>query len=242
MSRWKRVMAVGCSHGDLMHPKARKQVLEFKERYRPDYRFELGDLIDTACFRSGSAGTRDEAHDPRDDHARAVRWIQEYEPTHIAWGNHDWRLFKLMDHPKAIVATLAAQMWNSLNDTAAKVKAKTVPYHRKHGWHYFGGYAWGHGYEYNINSLQSHTASLGMPVCMAHLHHPHQIVGRTVKFSPSTCVGSLADEDKLTYGHERIASLTHGHGIAFGVTNGEETHLWLARSENGQQMHFPPGV
>ncbi len=235
-------MAIGCTHGDLVHPHAAEQALAFKDRFKPHYRFDLGDVIDTACFRSGSQGTKDEAHDPRDDHSRAVRWIEEYEPTHLSWGNHDWRLVKLIGHPKAIINSLVTQMWGSLEGAAKRVKAQTVPYHRRRGWFDFGGYMWGHGYEYNINALQSHANAAGKPVVIAHLHHPHQVRGKNINSGPSFCVGGLVDEDKLTYGHERLASLAHGHGILFGETNGEESHLWLAQGENGKVIHLPPGL
>jgi hypothetical protein len=242
MSRWKRVMAVGCSHGDLVHPGIRRQVLEFKKRFKPEIRFELGDLIDTACFRSGAAGTKDEAHDPRDDHARAVRWIQEYEPTHISWGNHDWRLYELSTHPKAIVAALAGQMWNSLTDAAANVKAKTVPYDIKQGWHYCSGMAFGHGFMFNQFAVRDHAEMLGCPVVMAHLHSPQMVEGRTVRDTPSFCVGSMADDEKLTYGRRRRSSLTHGHGIVYGELSETSARLWLIRSPNGQLFHFPPSI
>ncbi len=51
-------MAVGCTHGDLVNPQARADVLAFRKRFKPEIRFDLGDLIDTACFRGGAAGTK----------------------------------------------------------------------------------------------------------------------------------------------------------------------------------------
>jgi hypothetical protein len=240
--KWKRVCAVGCTHGELVNPAIRRQVLDFRRRFQPEIRFELGDLMDTTCFRAGAAGTKDESKSPRDDQAAALRWLREYEPTHIAWGNHEWRMYRLMEHPKAIVATLAAQMWNSLTDAAAKLHAKTVPYNLRHGWHYVGGVAFGHGYMFNEMALRDHAETLGCPVVMAHLHAPQMAEGRTIKDTPSYCVGGLVDEEKLDYGHLRRASLRHGHGVVFGEISDTEAHLWLARSENGKPLVFPPGL
>lgn len=242
MSKWKRVMAVGCSHGDLVHPAIRQQVLDFRKRFKPDIRFELGDMVDTACFRRGARGTSDEAKDPRNDQAAALAWLKEYEPTHISWGNHDWRLFEAQNHPTAIVATLAKSMWTALTDTAAKLKAKTVPYDIEDGWHCLYGRAWGHGFMYNMQAVRDHAEMLGLPVVMAHLHAPQQVGGRTVKDTPSFCVGAMADDRNLTYGRRRRQSLTHGHGIVFGEVSENESHLWLAQSPNGKLIHFPPGL
>jgi hypothetical protein len=239
---WRRVMAVGCSHGEFVHPVIREQVLEFKRRFNPEVRFHLGDMLDTACFRSGAAGTKDEAHSPRDDESEAHRFMDEYEPNRIAWGNHDWRLNELMASPKAIVATLAGDMWRRLEDHAARLRAKTVPYDIEDGWIYEGGVAWGHGFMYNLFAVRDHAEMLGCPVVMAHLHAPQQVEGRTVKDTSSFCVGAMADDRKLLYGRRRRNSVTHGHGIVYGEVSETQARLWLIRSANGEPLAFPPGI
>lgn len=238
--KWKRLMSVGCSHGEYAHPKIREQVLEFRRRFSPELRMEHGDLIDTAAFRSGAAGTKDEAHSTRDDEAAAIRWLESYEPTHISWGNHDWRLYDLSTHPKAIVRDLAGEIWTRINKAAKG--AKTVPYDIQHGWHYIGGVAFGHGFMYNQQAVRDHAEMLGCPVVMAHLHAPQQVEGRTIKDSPSFCVGAMADDENLTYGRRRRQSLTHGHGIVYGEVSSDSARLWLIRSANREPLAFPPGI
>lgn len=239
---WRRVMAVGCSHGEFVHPVIRAQVLEFKRRFKPHYRFDLGDLMDTACFRSGAAGTKDESHSSRDDKAAALKWIAEYEPTHLAWGNHEWRLYELSTHPKAIVRDLADEMWGQLEAAAAKVKAKTVPYDIEDGWHYLGGMAWGHGFMYNQFAVRDHAEMLGCPVVMGHLHAPHQVEGRTIKDTCSYCVGAMADDRNLTYGRRRRNSVIHGHGIVYGEVSEDKAHLHLLRSQNNNPLRIPDWI
>lgn len=240
--RWRRVMAVGCSHGDLVHPQALEDVLEFKRRFQPDIRFELGDFVDTAAFRSGAAGTKDEAKSPRDDEARAHSWLDRYEPNRVAFGNHDWRLYELQDHPKGIVSALATEMWGKLVGHVERLGAKWVPYDIEDGWLSEGGTFWGHGFMYSANAVRDHAEMLGGPVVMAHLHTPQQVEGRTLRDSTSFCVGALADDRKLTYGRRRRNSLTHGHGLVYGEMSETESHLWLVRSPNGEHLHFPPGI
>lgn len=236
-------MAVSCSHGDMVHPEIREQILDFRNRFNPQIRFELGDLIDTACFRKGASGTPDEARNPRDDEAAAISWLRDYEPNRITWGNHDWRLFEARESPKAIVAALAGEMWKRLTDEAAQLKAKTAPYDIEDGWIYEGGTAWGHGYMFSMNAVRDHAEMLGCPVVMGHLHTPQQVEGRTVNRSPSFCAGAMADDRKLTYGRRRRNSLTHSHGVVFGEISREESRLWLARApKNGSPIEFPPGL
>lgn len=240
--RWKRVMAIGCTHGDFMHPQAYKDAMEFRRRFQPQVRFHLGDLIDATCFRSGAAGSKDEFKRPHDDMSVAARIIEEYEPTHLTWGNHDWRLYELMDHPKALVSTLAGQLWHDLNSRPKKLKCRTVDYDVEDGWLEAGGYLWGHGYEYNMQALRDTAEANGMPTVMAHLHYAHQSEGRTRKGTPSYCVGTLADERKLKYARRRRKTLQHCHGLVYGEMTDKETHLWLVRSDIGKPMHFPPGI
>jgi hypothetical protein len=171
IKRYRRVMAIGCTHGDLIHPQHYADAMEFKRRFRPDIRFHLGDIVDTACFRGGATGSKDEFRSPRDDMSAAARLIEEYRPTHLCWGNHDWRLYELMSHPKAIVATLAGQLWLDLQTRLTKLRTQTVPYDIQDGWIYLGGCAWGHGYMYSMMALRDHAEMLGKPVVMAHTHH-----------------------------------------------------------------------
>ena len=58
--KWVKFIAVGCSHGNLIDPKAAAAVFEFKRRFNPQRIFHLGDFCDTAALRSGAKGTPDE--------------------------------------------------------------------------------------------------------------------------------------------------------------------------------------
>jgi hypothetical protein len=240
MSKWRRVMAVGCSHGDYVHPTIHKQVIEFRKRFNPEIRFHLGDIVDTTPFRSGARGTKDETRSTRDDQAAAIKLIREYEPTHLSWGNHDWRLYEALEHQNGIVRDLAKDIWDRLNGELGP--CKTVPYDIEDGWFKLYGRAWGHGYMYNLSAVRDHAEMNGLPTVMAHLHAPQMTEGRTIKDTPSFCVGAMADDRNLKYGRRRRNSLTHGHGIVYGEVSAEESHLWLIRSANGKPLHFPPGL
>ena len=54
MTKWKKFMAVSCSHGHLADAKATKAALEFKKRFKPDTTLHLGDAIDLAALRAGA--------------------------------------------------------------------------------------------------------------------------------------------------------------------------------------------
>ena len=243
MARYQRIMAVGCTHGHLIHPKLRKQVLAFRKAFNPQIRVDLGDLIDTAAFRAGATGGHDECEDPRPDANAAVEWLREYEPTHIAWGNHCWRLWKLANHPKQIISVAASTLRKQLTDEATKLYAKTVPYHIRDGWHVIGGYYWGHGYMVNIQAVRDHAEMLGGAVVMAHIHKPEMYVPRTINARPSFCAGTLMDPRNAHYAEFRRATLQWAPGIVYGEVSDTDARLHLAMgSAWSDQINVPPGV
>jgi hypothetical protein len=240
---WKRVVAIGCTHGYKASRPRLKEVLAFVNRYQPEYRFELGDIVDTEAFRSGAKGTADEGKDPRPDQQSGLEWLDAYAPTHISWGNHDVRLLELSNHPSAIVAYAASTLWHQLTSKADELKAKTVPYDIGKGWHRLGGVFWGHGYMYNINAVRDHAEMLSGPVVMAHLHKPEVVPGRTLNNSMSYCVGTLSDIDSHHYARRRRATLAWGHGCVWGEIceskNKPESKLYLTTSAAGEPLRFP---
>ncbi len=240
--RWKRVTAIGCSHGDLADKSRLDEVMKFVSRFDPKIRFDLGDVMDTAAFRNGAKGTKDEAMPIEPDNLAAVDWIRRYRPTHISWGNHDWRLVEWRGHHNATLAYAAGIVWNKLEDAAKEVGALTVPYDYEKGWFELGGRAWGHGYWYNEAAVRDHAEYLGMPVVMAHLHRALSERGRTRADTTSFCVGLLADIDKMNYARRRRATSRWSAGIVFGEVCEGDAALWLATGAKGKPIHFPPGI
>ncbi len=237
--KWRRVVAIGCTHGDLANRKIQQQVLDFVKRYDPEIRFDLGDVIDTAAFRSGARGTRDESHEVAGDQLAAVRWLERYQPTHLTWGNHDVRLQEWSQSPNAVIAHAAGCVWNELQTAVNKLKCKTKPHDYEHGWFEMGGAFWGHGYWYNEAAVRDHAEYLGGPVVMAHLHRPHEVNGRTRKWTKSFCVGTLADIDNMSYARRRRATSLWGHGLVFGEVASDRAQLWLASCPKGETLRFP---
>lgn len=237
--KWNRVIAVSCTHGSFLEPRIAKQVLQFAERYKPKYRFHLGDVLDTAAFRAGAQGTPDEGQDVGVDQRAGIRFIEDYRPSHLAWGNHDNRLPKLMGHPNAIVSGLATLCWNELETLCRKMRIQTVEYDLDRGWFDLGGTYWGHGYWFNENAVRDHAEYLGGPCVIGHLHRPHEVSGRTRVWTPSFCVGMLADAYKMKYARARRATSQWGHGLLFGEVCQNESRLWLAKCPPGGNLHFP---
>lgn len=237
VQKWKRVVAMGCTHGELAHPEIQAQALAFVKRFKPHIRFELGDVLDTAAFRSGARGTPDEGRAVGPDRNSGIAWLEAYNPTHITWGNHDARLVDLAKSTNAVIAHAASALWGELQHAARH--AQTREYDFERNWFEMGGRFWGHGFWYNADAVRDHAEYLGGPVVMAHLHAPQQVSGRTRNPSPSFCVGTLADIDKLGYARRRRATAAWGHGLVFGEVSDKSSQLWLASCVKGDSLRFP---
>ncbi len=239
IQRWKKVIAVGCSHGELANKNIQQQVLDFCDDYKPQIRFDLGDVVDTAAFRAGARGTPDEARKAEPDEFAAISWLERYRPTHLTWGNHCWRLMDLQNSPNAIVSYAASSLWTKLTDATRRLKTQTREYDIEKNWFEMGGHYWGHGFFWNENALRDHAEYLGGPVVMAHLHRPEQSQGRNLRWATSYCVGCLADVPSMHYARRRRATSRWGHGAVVGEISDKSAHLWLVSCAPGGKLIFP---
>lgn len=212
-------------------------MLKFAKKFKPEIRFELGDVFDTTAMRSGARGTKDESRPLAPDYNAGLRWLERYEPTHISWGNHDWRIYELQDHHNAVISDCATTLWNRVMDQTKHIKQ--VPYDFEKNWFELGGYFWGHGFWYNEASVRDHAEYLGGPLVMAHLHHPQIQVGRTRKFSPSFCVGTLANVEAMGYARRRRATARWGHGVVWGEVCENDAMLHLTFCGPNGELRFP---
>jgi len=233
---WKRIAAIGCTHGDHVNWDVFKHCVAFMDRYKAEYRVHLGDVLDTAAFRSGAKGTKDESRPIAPDYNAGIRALQLMRPTHITWGNHDVRLLDLMDHPSAILSHAAGSLWNELQALAKKLGAKTRDYDIDDGWFTFGDTDWGHGYAFGLQCLRDTANDRRRNIVQAHSHRAEQ-------YKKSFSVGLQANPRLLAYARRRLATRKWSHGCVFGevaeTKTGGASNLWLSSSEPGSLPPFP---
>src|SRR5690349_17165933 len=121
--RWRKWMAVGCSHGGYICPKARRAALKFRAEYAPEHTIHLGDFWDATALRGGAAGTKDEGADIEADMKSGIAFLMELEPRWIFMGNHEDRIERFQDHPNAMKAFVAGRMMGDLYATREKLRA-----------------------------------------------------------------------------------------------------------------------
>jgi predicted phosphodiesterase len=245
---WKKILAVGCSHGNLADKSALDAVCKFRDSFDPDYCVHLGDSIDTAAFRSGALGTPDEAEEIEPDLEAGFSFVERFEPTHWLMGNHEDRLWKLMEHPKAIVRKASGDIIKDINALAAKLHAKVLPYLGiwngvdPKGMLKIGDYLFMHGVFYGENGSRDHAERFGNTV-HAHTHRANVAKGRRGDNPTAYCVGTLANIPAMSYAKTRASTLSWSAGFVWGyVSTGKRSRcqLYLHEQPRGEDEWILP--
>lgn len=233
--KWRRWMATGCLHSTHACVEYQRNVRAFRKAFQPHDYTELGDLLETTCLRAGARGTKDEVEPLEPDVNKALAWLNEMAPNRWMLGNHDDRVYHLLEHPSAMVAELARRLVADMEAAAASVKCKVYPYDIEQGWARVGNLYMGHGYMYNINALRDHVEMVGGNVVMAHLHTPHMFKGRGANSPMGICVGLGGDPRTMAYARRRRQTLTWAHGIGYGefCDDASTMHLLSWNCEHG---------
>lgn len=237
IKKWKRIVAVGCSHGDKANQGALKAILKLVERWKPVHRIHLGDAYDTAAFRTGArpnSGDADEAAEIAPDIRAGQSFLQKFQPTVFCMGNHEHRLVKLCGHYNSVIACAADAV---LREVLAPIKTtgcKLIPYTvHKEGWHNLGGFRFGHGHVFGENYLRDTAETWGNTV-VAHAHRPGVARGRRADGAICYGVGTLADIPAMDYANGRRSTLSWGHGVVFGEVCDDRAQLCLWEWPQGE--------
>lgn len=215
--KWMRFFGVGCSHGIMADPVAIDATLKFKRKWKPDFTIHFGDAIDTAAYRSGATGSKDQAANSQEDMRKGLEYINQLEPDLWFMGNHEHRPFTLATHWNAIVKDAALGLVKRIEDAAKEIGCATVPYRGCHedGFRMIGNYRMTHGYLYNENACRDMAEAHGN-VMFAHTHRAGVAVGRRGDEARGICVGTLSDIPAMDYAMCRRATLSWSQGFVWG--------------------------
>ncbi len=242
--KWKRGIAVGCSHGLLIDEGNRKAVLEFAERWKADTAIHLGDAVDLECFMAN--GKAESRVKPQDDFDAGISFVTDFfeaggraKDRILFCGNHEDRLWKLTNSPREVVAYAAQQGVNAFHDAAKRLKAELVPYDNLTGHRRRGDALFMHGYMYNEMFIRDHAEAFGGKVVLAHGHKAGIATGRTLKPSIAYCTGTLANIPAMKYAKTLRARLSWSAGVVPFEYCDTETAIWLFEKTRESGWRFP---
>lgn len=237
---WKPIIAIGCSHGKLAHPKALAAVLRFCDAYKPVIRVHLGDAYDTAALRSGAKGTRDETEPISDDIDSGVKFLSDFRPTVFTEGNHDFRPRKLMGHHNTIIAEASKAVYERMMSPLWRLKTEVRQWSVFEAWE-CGGYRFWHGSLFGENYLRD-TANVWGSCVVAHAHRAG--IAKGVRLGSPTCygVGTLMDIRRASYAAQRKSTMAWSHGFVWGEICQDRAQLYLHEWPEGETEWRLPQV
>jgi predicted phosphodiesterase len=242
MTKWKRFLAVSCSHGHLADAKATKAALEFKKRWKPDLTLHLGDLIDLAALRGGAMrnpDATDRAASIAEDFRAGINFLHLLEANVFFVGNHDFRLYEMQNSPNAIVSHCATSGLAELHQACKDIRAEIVQYDIETGWREFGGTLFGHGYMFNQMAVRDHVEALRKPIVIGHLHRVDRQSGRSIGAPVGWTIGCLANVGAMHYARRNRATLAWQHGIAWGEYNDKNCITNVVSPTPDGEWRFP---
>jgi len=229
---WKRIVAIGCNHGEFANPQAIDAILRFCEAFKPKHRIHLGDNWDTRALRTGAKGSADEAAPLDADIDAGCKFIMDYRPTVFTEGNHDYRPRLLSSHHNTIVAECGRAVVAKMMKPIRAVKAQWFPWDI---WHQYelGGYKFFHGVLFGENYLRDTANRFGNSV-VAHAHRAGISKGIHVDNPSCYGVGTLADIPAIGYAAQRTSTLAWSSAVVYGEICEDKAHLNLHEWQRGE--------
>lgn len=206
-------------HGDRQDDGAVAGFKKFVTDFNPKWRIFMGDIWDFRAIREG-AGKDEKRHSMRQDFDAGIDFLKWYKPNVITLGNHDARIFDLVEKEgitkSGPLTDLAGIFIDEFTALAKKLKAIVLPYDKRKGVWKHNGLKFTHGFSAGKNAAGEMAAVYGNVL----FGHGHSI---DVASEPShegpriaRMIGCLCRLD-MSYNRAQMGTLRQGHGWAYGA-------------------------
>lgn len=224
---WKRLVAVGCSHGPFIDPVAKAAVLKFRRSYirtgKGDRVIHLGDFTDLSAFMSKAKGEGDKV---KPDVDQGLSFLDELKVTDVAGGNHEARLWREMESRNEVVAYAAQHLVETIETRVRRLRATLTPYTGVFQSIRIGNFKFMHGTMYGESATRDHAEAHGN-VVHAHTHRAGVAKGRRDDNPTGFSVGTLTRMGAMEYANTRKSTLAWSQGFVWGEYCDDLCVLWL---------------
>jgi len=234
--KWRKVMAVGCSHGVLADPAAIKAVLSFRDRFNPEILVHLGDALDMSSFMSKcvSNGSGDPIEPDIDG---GMGFLKELRPTVLLHGNHEYRLDRELQSKNEIVSFAAATILSSMESSCNQMGCRIVPYTGNTQKYVVGNIRFMHGTFYNDPATRDHAEAFAPwkgTLVHAHTHRAGMATGRREDSPVGFCVGTLTRRGAMEYANTKKSTLSWSQAFVWGFVSNTSSQLFLCQKQAGE--------
>lgn len=221
MSKWRKFVVCGDSHGDMADKKAIKAFLGFCDVFRPDIRIHLGDLIDFRAIRRGCS-PEEKQESMQADYNAGTKFLRDMKATVWLMGNHDDRPNQIANSTSGVMRDYGRNIASDMLEQANEIGCKVLPYCKRRGVFELGkvragGYRVIHGFRSGIYALKAEIGTYGR-VIHGHIHCRGSVVGSTFDPSEGHSIGCLCRVD-MDYNKTHEVTLRQENGWGFGIVN-----------------------
>lgn len=222
-------------HGDRQDEAAVSTFLRFVKDFKPKHRWFLGDIFDFRAIRMG-ADKEEKMHSMEADFQAGIEFLEVYRPNVITLGNHDQRLFDLVEKDglkkSGPLVDLANILIGRFEKLTKKLGTLVLPYDKRKGVYKYAGLKGVHGFD-------------GLdPANMAAIYgdslfgHGHAIESAPAPNDEGAkvarMIGCLCRLD-LSYNRAQTKTLRQQHGWAYGAfLDGRKHEVMQARVQHSQ--------
>lgn len=230
----KRFLIVSDNHGDLQDAEAVAAFFEFAKAWKPEIRVHLGDCFDFAALRKKASD--DERRGPlAEDVMMGCEFLRRLKPTHFLRGNHDERLWDLLDIDDAKLTEYARMLADQIGDAIGD--SIMLPYCKRRGVLRLGHLKCIHGFHSGVTAARQSALVYGS-VVMGHVHAIDHYSIPGLERRAGRVIGCMCQLDH-TYNRAMAQTLRHAHGWAYGLLfpSGDYA-IYQAEKVNGS-WHLP---
>jgi hypothetical protein len=241
MGLMETFVAVGDLHGDRQDVQAVSAFKKFVKAFRPENRIFLGDIWDFRAIREGASKT-EKFHSMEEDFRAGMKFLEWYKPTVITLGNHDQRLWDLVEKEgvkkSGPLTDLAKRMVGEFDDLASGLRTIVLPYDKRRGIWKQNGLKFAHGFSAGKDAANEMARVYGNVI----FGHGHSIdVASEPGDEPRVArmVGALCRLD-MSYNRAQLSTLRQQHGWAYGAfMPNNRNEIFQAHVENGEVVFAP---
>jgi predicted phosphodiesterase len=242
--KWKRLLAVSCSHARYVDKEAWKAVLTFKERFKPVTTIHCGDFVDLTSLMSGAKGVS-EAEPLIPDIDTGLQHLRTLQPQIVLCGNHEVRAFKLRASPSAPVAYASHKIVEAMEQTCQKFKARLVPYDGVFQVVDIADIGFTHGSIFNEmasrDMAETYCNTTRRKIVFGHTHKVSIQSSRTLTGGTGYNIGTLTQRGGMDYANTRRATLAWTQAFLWGEYCEElnQSSLHITQRNPNEQWRLP---
>lgn len=242
--KWKRLVAVSCSHAKYCDKEALDAVLKFQADYKPHTTIHLGDFVDLTALMSNAKGSS-EAEPLIPDIDTGLMHLKMLKANIVLCGNHEDRAWRLQASNNAVVAHAAYKIVEAISECCKKLRAPLIPWDGVFQMFDIADIGFQHGVLYNEmaarDTAEAFCNSTRRKVCFGHTHKVAIQSGRNLVGGMGYNIGSLTKRSSMEYAKRRRATLAWTQGFLWGEYCEElkQSCIHITSRESGQQWRLP---